>query len=342
MLKSIAIEDYLDAAARQNPSLAPVGGTIRALTEAACEISAMIGLGALAGEMSETVGVNADGDAQRALDLRSQDALTAALRRAPVAAIASEELEDWALLDPDAPLAVAFDPVDGSSSIDANLTIGTIFSILPAKGVNNPFVGRSSAQLAAGFFLYGPQTTFVLTLGAGVDVFTLDRRDATWRLTRARAMIPSGTPEFAINVSNYRHWEEPVRVYIDDCLNGSEGPREKNFNMRWIGALVAEASRILVRGGVYLYPGDQRPDYREGRLRLIYEAHPIAFIVEQAGGKASTGRARVLDVAASSLHQRVPLIFGSAEKVALLERLHAAPTGRAEHSPLFGRRGLFR
>ncbi|MGD0723677.1 MAG: class 1 fructose-bisphosphatase [Roseiarcus sp.] len=342
MLESIALERYLAEAARPGPLLAAACESIARLADAAREISGVVGLGALAGDMGETVGVNADGDAQKALDLRAQEILADALRRAPVAAIASEELEDWDLLDAERPVAVAFDPLDGSSSIGANLAIGTIFSILPAKGANNPFIGRGSAQLAAGFFLYGPQTTLVLTLGAGVDVFTLDRRDQTWRLTRARAMIPSGTPEFAINVSNYRHWEEPVRVYIDDCLNGSDGPREKNFNMRWLGALVAEASRILAGGGVYLYPADQRPNFREGRLRLVYEAHPIAFIVEQAGGKASTGRGRVLDVVASSLHQRAPLIFGSAEKVALIERLHAAPGGRADQSPLFGRRGLFR
>jgi fructose-1,6-bisphosphatase I len=200
----------------------------------------------------------------------------------------------------------------------------------------------SGAQAAAGFFLYGPQANLVLTLGAGVDLYTLDPGDHSWRLTRAGVTIPAGTPEYAINFSNYRHWEEPVRAYVDGCLRGADGPRAKDFNMRWMGAVVAETYRILTRGGVYLYPADRRPAYREGRLRLIYEALPIAFIIEQAGGRASTGRARVADLLASTLHQRVPLIFGSAEKVAHIERLHAAPAAQTEISPLFGHRGLFR
>jgi fructose-1,6-bisphosphatase I len=264
------------------------------------------------------------------------------LREAPVAAIASEELDDWVLLDADKPLAVAFDPLDGSSNIDANMSIGTIFSILPATEAKSPFGQAGSAQIAAGFVVYGPQTTLALTMGEGVDIFTLDRRDDTWRLTSARVRIPDGATEYAINASNYRHWEEPVRIYIDDCLNGAEGPRAKNFNMRWIGSLVAEAYRILNRGGVFLYPGDLRKGYGEGRLRLLYEAHPIAFIITQAGGLASTGRARILELAARSIHQRTPLIFGAWEKVRHIEGLHAAPDGRAEPSPLFSRRGLFR
>jgi len=264
------------------------------------------------------------------------------LREAPVAAIASEEADEWLLLDAEKPLAVAFDPLDGSSNIDSNMSIGTIFSIRPATGAANPFAGPGSGQIAAGFVVYGPQTTLALTLGSGVDIFTLDRRDQTWRLTAERVRIPAGATEYAINASNYRHWEEPVRTYIDDCLNGSEGPRAKDFNMRWIGSLVAEAYRILNRGGVFLYPGDMRKGYAEGRLRLLYEAHPIGFIVEQAGGLASTGRARILDLAATSVHQRTPFIFGAAVKVQHIDRLHASPTNRADMSPLFGRRGLFR
>ncbi len=342
MSEEMTLAQYLARTAEAKRESKAVCDVISALATAAAEISAVVGLGALAGQIGGAVGKNSDGDLQKELDLRAQRIVTRCLRGAPVAAIASEELDEWVLLDANQPLAVAFDPLDGSSNIDVNMSIGTIFSILPAKGADNPFTAPGTAQVAAGFIVYGPQTTMALTLGVGVDIFTLDRREQTWRQTGEQVRIRQGVPEYAINASNYRHWEEPVRVYIDDCLNGAEGPRAKDFNMRWIGSLVAEAYRILNRGGVFLYPGDSRPTYREGRLRLLYEARPIAFIMEQAGGLASTGRARILDLAVSSIHQRAPLIFGAAEKVSHIERLYAAPEGRADASPLFGRRGLFR
>jgi fructose-1,6-bisphosphatase I len=341
MADAMSLEGYLRTATQANSALAEVSETVAALARAGAKIAAAAAISAFEGDRCRSAGVNADGEAQKEFDLRAQDIIVAALRSAPVAAIASEELEDWLLLDAARPLAVAFDPLDGSSNIDANMPIGAIFSILPAKGADNPFVGPHSAQAGAGFFVYGAQTILVLSLGAGVDVFTLDPRDGDWRLTRANVCIPPGVSEFAINSANYRHWEEPVRVFIDECLAGADGPRTTDFNMRWIGALVAEALRVLTRGGIYLYPGDGRDAYRRGRLRLLYEAHPIAFIIEQAGGKASTGRARILDTPAASLHQRTPLIFGGAEYVEHIERLHMSPERRAE-SPLFGRRGLFR
>ena len=315
---------------------------IEAIAAATADISSLVALGSLAGSMGASIGRNIDGDTQKELDLQTQHMLMAALRAAPVAAIVSEELDGLVVLDASAPLAVAFDPLDGSSNIDTNMSIGTIFSIRPARGEQDAFAGPGHEQLAAGFVVYGPQTQLVLTTGTGVDMFTLDQRDQTYRLTRSQVRIPAGTAEFAINASNYRHWQEPVRVYIDDCLNGTEGPREKNFNMRWIGSLVAEAYRILARGGVFLYPADKRQGYENGRLRLLYEAHPMAFIMEQAGGGATNGHKRILDIGATSLHQRVPLIFGAAPKVARIERLHNSPDIRAELSPLFGRRGLFR
>lgn len=342
MSGALTLAQHLAGAAAAKPDVAAACDVVDALAKAAAQISALVALGSLGGEVGAAVGRNFDGDLQKELDLRAHQTIAQALRAAPVAAIASEELDDWLLLDADRATAVAFDPLDGSSNIDANLSIGTIFSILPARGAENPFTGAGRSQVAAGFVVYGPQTTMALTLGTGVDIFTLDRRDETWRLTARQVRIPAGTAEYAINASNYRHWEEPVRIYIDDCLNGAEGPRAKNFNMRWLGSLVAEAYRILNRGGVFLYPGDSRPAYREGRLRLLYEAHPIAFVMEQAGGLASTGRTRILDLAASDIHQRTPLIFGAAEKVLHIERLYAAPDGRADASPLFGRRGLFR
>jgi fructose-1,6-bisphosphatase I len=330
----------LDETARARVALAPACQVIASLAEVGAEISAIVSLGALAGSPSETGGAKVDGYAQRELELRIHDMITATLRDAPVASILSEELGDWMPIDLDHPLNVAFEPLDGSSHLDANLAAGTIFSILPSDRVSEA-LDDCGAHMAAGFFLYGPRTTLVLTCGDGVDVYTFDRRDRTWRLTHARAIIPAGTPEYAINASNGR-WNEFVRAVADDYPNSVAEPRAEHDAKRWVGALADEAFRILVRGGVYLHPSDQRAAYRGGWPRLICEAHPIAFIMEQAGGKASTGRARILDVSASHPHVRAPLIFGCAEQVAFIERLLAAPPLRGEVSPLFGRRGLFR
>jgi fructose-1,6-bisphosphatase I len=244
-------------------------------------------------------------------------------------------------------LLVAIDPLDGSSNIDANVSIGTIFSVLPAPtGASSidarAFLQPGTNQLAAGYALYGPQTMLVLTLGAGTHVFTLDRTRDTFRLTAAHLSIPPVTREFAINASNQRHWDEPIRIYVDDCLRGAEGPRGQDFNMRWIASMVAEAHRVLTRGGIYLYPADGRYGYSRGRLRLLYEASPIASLIEQAGGAASTGHGRILELEPRSLHERVPLLFGSREEVARLDRYHLDPHPIGERSPLFGRRGLFR
>ncbi|MGA2794912.1 MAG: class 1 fructose-bisphosphatase, partial [Roseiarcus sp.] len=266
MSEALALAQHLAGAAAAKPELEAACDVITALASATAQISALVALGSLGGQIGAAVGRNSDGDLQKELDLRAHQIIAQALRAAPVAAIASEELDDWLLLDAGREMAVAFDPLDGSDNIDTNLSIGTIFSVLPARGAENPFTGAGRSQVAAGFVVYGPQTTMALTLGAGVDIFTLDRRDQTWRLTARQVRIPAGTAEYAINASNYRHWEEPVRIYIDDCLNGAEGPRARDFNMRWIGSLVAEAYRILNRGGVFLYPGDSRPTYRQGRL----------------------------------------------------------------------------
>ena len=241
-------------------------------------------------------------------------------------------------------ISIAVDPLDGSSNIDTNMSVGTIFSVLPTpRSIRVTFTQPGAAQLAAGFFVYGPQTSLVLTLGRGVDIFTLDRSENLFKLIRSGVQIPADTAEFAINASNQRHWEPPVQAFIEDCLAGANGARGKDFNMRWIGSLVAEAYRILTRGGIFLYPADAREGYGEGRLRLVYEANPMAFIMEQAGGAASTGRKRILDLTPSALHQRVPLIMGSRDKVRRLERLHMSPDITSEkNAPLFAQRGLFR
>jgi fructose-1,6-bisphosphatase I len=203
------------------------------------------------------------------------------------------------------------------------MAVGTIFAIFPVSKNKSPFTAQGSAQLAAGFVVYGPQTSLVLTLGDGVDIFTLDRASGSYLRIRRRVQIAAECAEYAINGSNHRHWEPPVRAYVEQCQAGVDGPRGKDFNTRWIAAMVAEAYRILIRGGVFLYPSDARKGYGDGRLRLLYEAHPIAFIMEQAGGAASTGRGRILDVAASAIHQRVPLIMGSAGEVRRIEAMHA-------------------
>jgi fructose-1,6-bisphosphatase I len=346
MSSAITLAEHLPVTGTR-PVDAPLRDVLLAIAGAAADIADLVALGPLAGALGSAAGSNVDGDVQKELDLRTNAIVMSALRAAPVAAVLSEELEHIETLHEGAPLAVAIDPLDGSSNIDTNMSIGTIFSIVPsgpadAAAALGPFGGPGTRQLAAGFVVYGPQTALVLTTGSGVDIFTLDRRDRRFRLTLSDVSIIEGTKEYAINASNYRHWELPVRTYIDDCLSGASGLRGQDFNMRWIGSLVAEAYRILARGGIFLYPADERPGYRQGRLRLLYEAHPIAFVVEQAGGLATNGRERILDLSASSLHQRVPLIFGAKSKVERVQRMHLSPQTGAEHSPLFARRGLFR
>ncbi len=340
------LSEHCEKIAMRNPGHRDVGRAVLALAAATAEISNLVRLGPLAGDLGAAAGANADGDVQKALDVQTHQIIVDALRGAPVAVLASEELHAIETLDPAAPLAIAVDPLDGSSNIDTNMSIGTIFSILPSATEGDTklgaFGGKGSRQLAAGFVVYGPQTTLVLTMGFGVDVFTLDCRDNVYRMTKGSVSIAEGVREYAINASNYRHWQRPVRVYIDDCLDGAVGTRGADFNMRWIGSLVAEAFRILSRGGIFLYPADERSGYQNGRLRLLYEAAPMAFVIEQAGGLPTTGRERILDLAPTSLHQRVPLVFGSADMVRHVERLHTDATLEPGDSPLFTKRGLFR
>ena len=318
------LSQHIERYAQHDPLRRAVAVAIDALAFASIEISELVGRGALAGISGEAAGgENADGDTQRDLDVRADDIIRRALRSVPYAALASEEANTPEAGDASALIAIAYDPLDGSSNIETNMTVGTIFSILPNCPGKVPFKGRGSEQLAAGFIVYGPQTSLILTLGDGVDIFTLDREHRTYRLIRRRVQIPTECAEYAINASNRRHWERPVREFIDECVAGVDGPRSRDFNTRWIASLVAEAYRILVRGGVFLYPSDARKGYSEGRLRLLYEAHPMAFIIKQAGGGASTGRAHILDLAPKTIHQRVPLIMGSISEVQRIDRLHS-------------------
>jgi fructose-1,6-bisphosphatase I len=250
------------------------------------------------------------------------------------------------VLDSAGPLAVAMDPLDGSSNIDANVSIGTIFSVLPmlakANGAEAHFLQPGRMQIAAGFVIYGPQTSIVFALGSGqTQIFTLDRRAGRFHHAISAPVIDRESAEYAINASNYRHWEAPVRAFIDDCEQGAEGPLKRDHNMRWTGSLVADTYRILLRGGIFLYPGDQRAGYNHGRLRLLYEANPIALIVERAAGIATDGVHPILDIVPSAIHARVPLVFGSAGPVGLVARYHSDPQF-SERAPLFGKRGLMR
>jgi fructose-1,6-bisphosphatase I len=335
----------LAESANRNRSGAATGAVIEALARAATKLSRTIAAGPIVGITGRVGGVNADGDAQKDIDIAADQMMRVALRSAPVAAVLSEEAELPEELDRNAPLCVAIDPLDGSANLENNISVGTIFSIRPrGLDVISTFFEPGTAQIAAGFFIYGPQTSLVLAHAGSVDLFILDAAEGCFVLVRRGIRMPPDTPEFAINASNRRHWNGAVRSYIDECLAGESGELGRNFNMRWIGSLVAEAYRILVRGGFFLYPADARPGYREGRLRLLYEAHPIALIMELAGGTASSGRARILELSAQTLHQRVPLIMGSPRAVRDIDVVHQGvePLFESGDAPLFARRGLFR
>lgn len=336
-----SLEDHLDGWAGADPLRQGVVIAIASLAEAGIAIADLIAAGPLAGDLATIRSHHADGDSQKELDAIADRLVTEALSKAPVALLGSEEAEEPVVLDPEGRLVVAVDPLDGSSNIDTNITVGTIFSILPYTGPH-ALLQPGSRQIAAGFLLYGPQTALVLTLGEGTHIFVLERDSGRFLLARERIAVPEETCEYAVNGSNARHWSAPVKAYVGDCLEGAEGPRGKDFNTRWIASMVAEAFRILVRGGVYLYPGDARKGYGHGRLRLIYEANPVAFLMTQAGAAATDGITPILDILPRSLHQRVPLVFGSKAEVARVVRYHSDPLHLSERSPLFGRRGLLR
>ena len=336
----------LAAWAAADPTRLAVAATVNSLARACADIADLVARGPLAGALGETRGTDAGGgDEQKELDALTDRMIAEALRAAPVAALASEEAEHPHLLDPDGTLLVAVDPLDGSSNIDTDVSVGTIFSIRRRDPAVDPasdeaFMTAGRDQLAAGYVVYGPHTALVLSLGETVDLWVLDPARRRFALARERLTIPAEAREFAVNMSNYRHWDPRLRAYVDDLVAGRDGPRGADFNMRWIASMVAEAHRIFIRGGIYLYPGDRRKGYASGRLRLVYEAAPIAFLMERAGGRASDGARAILDVVPERLHQRIPLIFGSAAKVARVERRLAAERGDGRRSPLFSGRGL--
>ena len=318
----------------------------------ACKkISYLIGKGALAGALGKAGSDNVQGEAQMKLDVLANDIFLRTNEWGGfLSGMVSEELDEPYLIPEPYPRGrylLVFDPLDGSSNIDVNVSVGSIFSVLrcPA-GVEQPtaadFLQPGTHQVCAGYAIYGPATMLVITLGRGVHGFTLDREIGEFIHTHPGISLAPETREFAINASNARFWEPAVKRYVDECLAGRSGPRGKDFNMHWVASLVAEAHRILMRGGVFLYPRDTKDPAKPGRLRLLYEANPIAFIIEQAGGRASTGYSPILETQPESLHQRIGFIFGSREEVEIIERYHQAHTAPGNDSPLFAPRGLFR
>ncbi len=309
-------------------------------------------LGELGGMLGQAGGeVNVQGEEQKKLDVIGNETFVRINEwSGHLAGMVSEEMElplGIPAAYPRGKYLLAFDPLDGSSNTDVNMPVGSIFSILrgPEAGEGaeiRDFLQPGTRQVAAGYAIYGSNTMLVLTVGTGVNGFTLDPDVGEFLLTHPDMRIPEETREFAINASNSRFWEPPVKRYVDECLAGSSGPRGKDFNMRWIACVVAEAHRILMRGGVFLYPRDTKDAAKPGRLRLLYEANPVGWLIEQAGGRASTGRGPVLEVVPESLHQRIGLVFGSRSEVERIERYHREPGPDTGHEPLFNQRSLFR
>ena len=313
-----------------------IPGQLRLLLEVvarACKsISHAVNKGALGGVLGSADSENVQGEIQKKLDIIANEVLIEANEwGGHLAGMASEEMDAIYVVPnryPKGEYLLLFDPLDGSSNIDVNVSIGTIFSVLHMpeddRGVDEgDFLQPGNRQVAAGYCVYGPQTTLVLTVGDGVAMFTLDREQGSFILTQENVRIPADTQEFAINMSNMRHWAPPVRRYIDECLQGQEGPRGKDFNMRWIASMVADVHRIVSRGGVFMYPWDQREPNKPGKLRLMYEANPMAWLIEQAGGAATNGKERILDIQPTKLHERVSVILGSKNEVERVTRYHS-------------------
>ncbi|MDM1250934.1 class 1 fructose-bisphosphatase [Acinetobacter johnsonii] len=305
------------------PELAQVISTIAATCQT---IDQALQKGALAGVLGSAQHENVQGEEQKKLDVISNDYLIDALKIHPqVGGLASEELDEFTPAQENGKYLVLFDPLDGSSNIDINMCVGTIFSILPAKNAvtqAEDFMQAGNQQVAAGYVLYGPSTMLALTVGAGTVFFTFDPETQQFLLTSENIQVAADTKEYAINASNQRHWENPVKRYIEELLAGKIGPREKDFNMRWVACMVGDIHRILCRSGIFMYPYDLKDPKKAGRLRLMYEANPMSMLIEQAGGASTTGRVRILDIEPTDLHQRVPVIIGSKNEVDLVTGYH--------------------
>jgi fructose-1,6-bisphosphatase I/sedoheptulose-1,7-bisphosphatase len=348
------LTQYLIEQRRKHPeATGEFNELILAVAQACKQIARSVAHGALAGVGDELGNINVQGESQKALDVIANDIFVHTTEWPGVlCGMASEEMDDPRHIPDEYPRGhylLVFDPLDGSSNIAVNVAVGSIFSVLRApEGCENPnaedFLQPGTSQVAAGYAIYGPSTMLVLTVGQGVVGFTLDPGLGEFLLTHPDVRVPDSTCEFAINSSNSRFWEAPVRRYVAEALAGTAGPRGKDFNMRWVASLVAEAHRILMRGGVFLYPRDTKDVTKPGRLRLLYEANPIGMLIEQAGGRASTGEVPVLGVQPTALHQRIGFVFGSAAEVERIEEYHREPQtdDESDVTPLFKQRGLFR
>ena len=335
MAKSISLTRYLVEQQRVDGLIPAQLRLLLEVVARACKsISHSVNKGALGEVLGSAGSENVQGEIQKKLDIIANEVLIEANEwGGHLAAMASEEMDEIYQVPnryPRGEYLLLFDPLDGSSNIDVNVSIGTIFSVLvKPEGVDvseQDFLQAGHQQVAAGYCVYGPQTTLVLTVGHGVAMFTLDREQGSFMLTQEHVRIPEDTKEFAINMSNMRHWDAPTKRYIDECLQGREGPRGKDFNMRWIASMVADVHRILTRGGVFMYPWDKREPGKPGKLRLMYEANPMAWLVEQAGGAATNGRQRILDIAPTQLHQRVSVVLGSKNEVERVTQYYAQAT----------------
>jgi len=351
LIKTRTLTQFLIEERRRFPEASGTFNSLMLAVALACKsLARRVAYGALSGMHGAVGETNVQGEAQQKLDVLANETFLHCLQWGGDArGMLSEEMEEpWINQVPgQGEYLLAFDPLDGSSNIDVNLSVGSIFSLLraPANGKcaeAKDFLQPGTQQLAAGYAIYGPATMLVLTVGRGVFGFTLDPEIGEFLLTHPQMTIPAQTKEFAINASNSRFWEPPIRRYVEECLAGSNGPRGKDFNMRWIASLVAEAHRILTRGGVFMYPRDTKDPTKPGRLRLLYEANPIGMLIEQAGGRASTGSMPMLKVQPESPHQRIGLVFGSREEVERIERYYTEPPTPDLDTPLFNMRGLFR
>jgi len=330
-MKPISLTRFLIEEQRAGRINADLRLLIEVVARACKSISHAIGKGALGGILGDAGTGNIQGEAQKKLDVLSNEILLEANEwGGHLAGCASEEMDEPVQIPnvyPKGNYLLLYDPLDGSSNIDVNISVGTIFSVLRCPdGVTDPdtehFLQPGRSQVAAGYTVYGPSTLLVLTVGHGTHEFTLDRELGSFLMTERDLKIPEDTKEFAINMSNIRHWEPPMRAYIDELLAGKTGPRGKDFNMRWVASMVADVHRILTRGGIFIYPKDLKDPSKPGKLRLMYEANPMGFIVEQAGGAATTGLQRIMDVQPTQLHQRVPVFLGSKNEVELVTRYH--------------------
>ena len=318
----------------------------------ACKrIARVIGKGALSDALGTAGTTNVQGETQMKLDVLANDIFVRTNEwGGQLMGMLSEEMDDPYPIPAEYPRGkylLLFDPLDGSSNIDVNVSVGSIFSVLRCpEGVSEPterdFLQPGTQQVCAGYAIYGPSTMLVLTTGRGVNGFTLDREIGEFMLTHPDITLEPDTAEFAINASNSRHWEPAIKRYVNECLAGQAGPRGRDFNMRWIASLVAETHRILMRGGVFMYPRDRKDSSRNGRLRLLYEANPIGFLIEQAGGRASTGHQPILEVQPQAAHERIGFVFGSRHEVERIERYHRDYNEFEYDAPLFGTRGLFK